>query len=71
MTIFMWVAVRLPGACRVTVPYYYYWKMPTSMLKIEKRFEGSDTIFIFRLRKNGRKKAHPFDGNSPERRLSL
>jgi hypothetical protein len=39
--------------------------------KNQKRFRGSDTTFIFRLRKNGRKKACPFDGNSSERGLSL
>jgi len=39
--------------------------------KNQKRFEGSGATFIFRLRKNGRKKACPSDGNSPERGLSL
>jgi hypothetical protein len=39
--------------------------------KSETLLEGSGTTIVFRLRRNGRKKAYPFDGNSSERGLSL
>lgn len=40
-------------------------------VKNQRRFAGKRKTFIFSLRKNERKKAYPFDGNSPECRLSL